>query len=964
MHMEKAIVSQAEELAGSDDSLSLLLYLEFDSYDTVDLTIGTKGQPTEAANLAIGDRPPGDPLAVQQVPGDAQPCLPLLADIKKQEAGVQKVLQSDGYNVILMKRRGKYFVLQGNHASWLQVGDRSTGETLLKHIQERCFSNDDAAAKFDLRARLACIDGASANDRAERHLGKARPSWQHFSLHCQVHMLHGVHKKVYQMLSGDLTGIINIALCVRGGREMVHLRAALLRALSSRLCFVTGPLSEAAYAHKCFVMDLYYGPNAPSNIGHKMLLLRCAPGDWRNHERFEYILRPGESEDDARAVLRQYLVPFLCRRAFSLYAKSRWIGADQSFADIGIWASVHNLLECAFIEYLVTSHNFVLPKRYNRGRGVAPGGLLAIEGGPPEAEAVHGAVGAEPHAGQEAGGQAAANANGGDGQIDWAAQNRAQRQKAFEWLATKPADRIMAMRFILDPMMVYLLSEIDTSSYHWQAATLHESVISDSIGSGKLLGEKWPLLIAAEGTNDARCMKALESKHEDPALRHFRSAAKKIRMNHMIFKLLGRDASWVHTKLVVLHGSILFKLFRTIKDPTQAEAVLAACPSLQGPFVKHFVEMHEGKEGGIVSQDAKMQLATIAIFARTTTVRLEVLNAYLQRLLRAKSNSVMPPDMAVISAEFVLGTIREREKRSAMPSTQRPPQRWHVKGGKVKKARRRGGGGAWRAFVSQKTKGTGQRADFAQLVREYRQLDDAAKEQLLGEGRQATVVHRAGGVAFGQGDRGFERAVRRASREHRLQGAAAGPLPLAIRPDDVTTLALLPDTSADLVTKLQAARSDLRHLTKAKYDQGLDQGQALRRWQHADGISHRDALVVAMPTVASASPGMTAMPVAALDSVVAWFQPCREVVPRVLGLRGKPNFKNFFKALEDDLGEEARVCLPRRLADPRRPEGQLLQEAGVPRSGALPLWRSWHDHLEDQAVAGAEHAEGLPRVLR
>ena len=153
---------------------------------------------------------------------------------------------------------------------------------------------------------------------------------------------------------------------------------------------------------------------------------------------------------------------------------------------------MHNLLECAFIEYLVTSHNFVLPKMYNRGRGVAPGGLLAIEGGPPEAEAVHGAVGAEPHAGQEAGGQAAANANGGDGQIDWAAQNRAQRQKAFEWLATKPADRIMAMRFILDPMMVYLLSEIDTSSYHWQAATLHDSVISDSIGSGKLLGEKWP----------------------------------------------------------------------------------------------------------------------------------------------------------------------------------------------------------------------------------------------------------------------------------------------------------------------------------------------------------------------------------------------------------------------------------------------------------------------------------------
>ena len=57
--------------------------------------------------------------------------------------------------------------------------------------------------------------------------------------------------------------------------------------------------------------------------------------------------------------------------------------------------------------------------------------------------------------------------------------------------------------------------------------------------------------------------------------------------------------------------------------------------------------------------DALHELLAIAAFGKTNTVRLEVLNGYLQRLLRAKANCVVAPDLRVISAEFLLGTIRE-----------------------------------------------------------------------------------------------------------------------------------------------------------------------------------------------------------------------------------------------------------------------------------------------------------------
>ena len=384
--------------------------------------------------------------------------------------------------------------MQGNHVSVLQVADRCTGETLFKQINDRFFGSHDVAEKFDLRCRLVAIDGAGSNDRAERHWFEQHPLWSSLVVHCHVHMLYAVHKKTFSLVDPDLTGLINIALCVRGGRQMVHLKATLARVLMAKLKVVRGPCSEAAVKHKHFVLDLYFG-HCKWNVGHKILLLRCAPGNWMNHDAFEYILRPGESEEDAKQTLKKHLVPFLCRRAWRIYPRSRWGGADKSFADVGIWASIHNLLEHTFMDYLVVTHKFVLPKKL--GRGVDPAGLLAIADGVADEEAPEIQVGGAAEV-------SARSNDKGEGERDYASENRIQRQKAFEWLMIKPADRIMIMKYILDPMMVYMLSEIEFASYHWQSATLHENIAADEIGSGKLLGEKLPFLVAAEGKNDSR----------------------------------------------------------------------------------------------------------------------------------------------------------------------------------------------------------------------------------------------------------------------------------------------------------------------------------------------------------------------------------------------------------------------------------------------------------------------------
>ena len=176
--------------------------------------------------------------------------------------------------------------------------------------------------------------------KEQRNIGT--PSTQSGScvgVHCHVHMLHSVHKRVFHLVDFQITGMLNAALCPRGGRQMSHLRAALARTIRSRICFVVGPKSQDALNFKHFALDELFDMGSETAC-LKILLLRCCPGDWRNEDGFEKILRPVETQERALKMLEDLLVPFPCRRPFWVYPRSRWVGADQSLLDL--WASIHN----------------------------------------------------------------------------------------------------------------------------------------------------------------------------------------------------------------------------------------------------------------------------------------------------------------------------------------------------------------------------------------------------------------------------------------------------------------------------------------------------------------------------------------------------------------------------------------------------------------------------------------------
>ena len=130
----------------------------------------------------------------------------------------------------------------------------------------------------------------------------------------------------------------------------------------------------------------------------------------------------------------------------------------------------------------------------------------------------------------------------------------------------------------------------------------------------------------------------------------------------------------------------------------------------------------------------------IAAFGKTNTVRLEVSNGYLQRLLRA--NCVVAPDTRVISAEFLLGTIRERERRSLCPATAKLTQSTRISKGRViskythdKKEKRVCGGCAWRAFLSERGR---EGESLFKQSEAYAALPQDEKTRLARKGKLAT----------------------------------------------------------------------------------------------------------------------------------------------------------------------------------------------------------------------------------
>ncbi len=292
-HMEKHFWARLEATLAEQaeaNRVKLLFYLDISSYDGVDLKLATtsnviaddSGKIVKLSDLAARAREGGEATAA--------------ACDFECNVGKAKILNTEVEIAMVIEVQGECAILHGDFLTLLQAVDRNTGEALFAALRQQDFGSPHRE-HFERRCRMAITDAAGYSFRAERGiLNSNGESWSHLHFRCQVHVTAAVHTSVYGLLPDVISGMIGVSLSLSDFGQMTLFRTALKRVLSKNLKLVYELPSGPAATYRAFVLDTLVGTSARV-LPLRIALIRCASGDWRRPDVFEYLATPSDTRD-------------------------------------------------------------------------------------------------------------------------------------------------------------------------------------------------------------------------------------------------------------------------------------------------------------------------------------------------------------------------------------------------------------------------------------------------------------------------------------------------------------------------------------------------------------------------------------------------------------------------------------------------------------------------------------------
>ena len=253
------------------------------------------------------------------------------------------------------------------------------------------------------------------------------------------------------------------------------------------------------------------------------------------------------------------------------WPRHRWTGFSDSLTDIGVLLAIHQLAHPVYIRFLQIQFGVT-----SVAAAVAMPAVADAEANP-EAEA--GDLVAE------AAGDAGARGPAGP---SWAEANRSYRREALRWLADEPLGAVMVMKVLQAPLEAYMQAQLSSStavssSEEW-ARALREFETQSLSEFGQR--RRFPLLIAANGEQDAQAMASLRELQE--RRRNWSTLPDSwltLQRRHEVFRLCSRTGCAVRQCLATKHQGYPYRLWRLFhQDPAEAEAVIADCPKLRDPY--------------------------------------------------------------------------------------------------------------------------------------------------------------------------------------------------------------------------------------------------------------------------------------------------------------------------------------------------------------------------------------------
>ena len=140
----------------------------------------------------------------------------------------------------------------------------------------------------------------------------------------------------------------------------------------------------------------------------------------------------------------------------------------------------------------------------------------------------------------------------------------------MEWLRGDSRTVLLLMRMVLSPMMKVLSRGLELAGSACHTAKMHSflsAVRSDDKAGLAWNRRHWPLLAAADCSIETTCLQEVASLHASELYQSVLPEDTKVETNHLLFRLLSREAGSVYQRLLLRHRCFPFKLFNLLTDP-------------------------------------------------------------------------------------------------------------------------------------------------------------------------------------------------------------------------------------------------------------------------------------------------------------------------------------------------------------------------------------------------------------
>ena len=290
------------------------------------------------------------------------------------------------------------------------------------------------------------------------------------------------------------------------------------------------------------------------------------------------------------------------------------------------------------------------------------------------------------------------------------------------WVRSRPACRLAVVKKAIRPILGYLAKMIMHSGTTWGQQQQHAAAVSGQSRS-------YPILEAAAGDDLEACLDELRTGlHGDIEAVRFEDTTSSLRS--LRFRLLASAMSSLHVLLRMSHRSLKYQIFRALEGIKENTELIAAWPVCMRDELSAKLLERYPDEPALSGPEAQCLLEGLCSFLPCNIAAVECVHAKNREhtLLRSRG---WVPTLETISAKH-LCSFSNHAVCQEMDG--------HDEGGADKSRtrnsrQRRGGGGAFRAYVHDRCARAGKsmhQVGLRMLATEYHALTDAVAELCSG----------------------------------------------------------------------------------------------------------------------------------------------------------------------------------------------------------------------------------------